>query len=299
MKKILVLMATYNGEKYLQEQLDSIFAQKSVDVSILVRDDGSTDGTSQILDSNKSTGKLDWYTGDHLNVAKGYYDLLKKSVFYDAEYLAFSDQDDVWDIDKLECAIDRLNSIDTGILKLYYSGQRLVDSDLKFIANHELNRERSLKTRFVLSDFAGCTGVFSSKLRDKVIDYEPNYILMHDTWILKVCLALGGEVIVDPESHMSYRQHGGNTVGLGRSIPAYLKQVRQYMSEYKVELQMRELINGYGDGIIEPYKEIAEWCCKYRKCHTFKKNLLNKKNIDFHNYGLNVTYKLKVLLNVL
>ncbi len=299
MKKILILMATYNGEKYLQEQLDSIFGQRFVDVSILVRDDGSTDNTLKILDANKKCGRLNWYRGEHLNVAKGYLDLMRKSKNYNTNYIAFSDQDDVWDEDKLVTAVDRLESINNDFMKLYYSGQRLVNGDLEFIADHRLNEARSLKTRFVLSDFAGCTGVFNTKLRDAVIEYEPSYILMHDTWILKVCLALGGNVIVDPDPHMSYRQHGGNTVGLGRSILAYIKQVKQYLNDYKVEPQMVELLNGYGNKMVQPYKDIAEWCSGYKKNSEYKKMLLDKQNIDFCTRGLNATYTLKVRINKL
>lgn len=292
-------MATYNGEKYLKEQLDSIFAQEYVEVDVLVRDDGSTDGTLDILDHYKKSARLKWYTGEHLNVARGFMDLLMKSAEYDMEYIALADQDDVWDTDKLKIAIEKLKKLNQNVMKLYYCGQRLVDGNLNFIADHKLNRERNLRTRFVLSDFAGCTGVFNNQLRDAVIQYEPSYILMHDTWILKVCLALGGEVIVDPEPHIDYRQHGNNTVGLGRSIPAYLKQVKQYMNEYNVELQMQELIKGYGNKIVMPYKEIVEWVCGYKENRMYKKSLLNRKQINFCNKGLNLTYYLKVKLNKL
>ena len=175
----------------------------------------------------------------------------------------------------------------------------MVDSNLKLIANHELNRQRSLKTRFILSDFAGCTGVFNKKLLNEVIGYEPNYMLMHDTWTLKICLALGGNVVVDSDCHMNYRQHGSNAVGLGRNFPAYLKQVRQYLNEYKVELQMRELLKGYGNRMVPEYKELVEACCNYRTDKEARKILLNKRNINFCTKGLNVTYRLKVGLNKL
>ena len=68
MDKIIVLMATYNGEKYLQEQIDTILAQKDVDVELVVRDDGSTDRTKEILEENHRKGKLDWYTGEKQNL---------------------------------------------------------------------------------------------------------------------------------------------------------------------------------------------------------------------------------------
>lgn len=299
MKKVLVVMATYNGEKYLSEQLESIFAQKNVVVEILVRDDSSTDDTQRILDEYEKKGKLQWYTGEHLNVAKGYYDLLKTASKIDVDYIAFADQDDVWDVDKLFVAIQHLDTVAMNIPALYYCGQRLVDGNLNFIANHELNGERSLLTRFVLSDFAGCTGVFNKALLQAVVEYEPNYMLMHDTWILKVCLCLGGEAFIDVKPHMSYRQHGGNTVGLGRSLPAYFKQVNQYLNEYHVEMQMKELLDGYGDKMIIQYKSLAKQICNYKKSFQIKKHLLDKKYINFYNMGLNLTFDLKVLLNKL
>lgn len=299
MKKVLVIMATYNGKKYLSEQLESILAQKNVLVEILVRDDGSKDGTRNLLDEYKKLGKLQWYTGEHLNVARGYFDLMKMALKFDADYIAFADQDDVWDSDKLYIATQFLDSVDRKVPALYYCGQRLVDGELNFIANHELNSRRTLITRFVLSDFAGCTGVFNRALLEAVIEYEPQYMLMHDTWILKVCLCLGGKVFVDTKPHINYRQHGDNTVGLGRSLSAYIKQVNQYLNEYHVEAQMHELLNGYDDRMVPQYKALAKQICQYRKSFRIKKQLMNKKYINFYNNGLNLTYKLKVLLNKL
>lgn len=297
MNKVLVLMATYNGAKYLSEQIDSILKQENVDVSILVRDDGSTDETCNILDEYQADGKLQWYTGEHLNVVKGYFDLMKRAITYDVEYIAFADQDDVWDLDKLFVAVKSLKTVNSNIPALYYCGQRLVDGDLNLISDHLLNEHRSMITRFVLSDFAGCTGVFNKELLNKVVEYEPDYMLMHDTWILKVCLCLGGKVFVDSKPHMNYRQHGGNTVGLGRSIPAYLKQVNQYLNVYHVEPQMMELLKGYENGMVPEYKDLAKCICKYRSDLGCKRKLLNKKYINFYNKGLNLTYDLKVILN--
>lgn len=299
MRKILVIMPTYNGEKYLSEQLESIWHQKGVELSVLVRDDGSTDGTKALLDRYQSEGKLTWYTGGHLNVAKGVFDLMKKATQYDVDYISFADQDDVWDADKLLVAVQSLDTVDARVPALYYCGQRLVDGELNPIADHILNDKRTLTTRFVLSDFAGCTGVFNKALLNEVVTFEPDYMLMHDTWILKVCLCLGGKVFVDPQPHMQYRQHGGNTVGLGRSLPAYLKQVDQYLNVYHVEQQMRELVRGYGDRMVPKYRKLARMICEYRENPAYKKKLLDKRVVDFHARGLNLTYWLKVKLNKL
>lgn len=299
MKKVLVIMATYNGEKYLEEQLYSILNQKNVEVSILIHDDGSKDKTLNILNKYQSRNLVQWYTGKHLGVAKGYFDLIKKAVNYEVDYIAFSYQDDIWDIDKLDIACQKLSEFNNEKPALYYCGQRLVDEKLNLIAKHELNKKRTLKTRFILSDFAGCTGVFNIPLAKEVVKFEPEYMLMHDTWILKVCLCLGGNVYVDYMPHMNYRQHDGNTVGLGRSLFAYLKQIDQYLNKYHVEAQMNELLNGYGNKMLPEYKALAEQVCNYKESYKMKKKLLNKKYINFYNKGLNLIYALKILLNKL
>ena len=184
-------MATYNGKNYLQQQLDSLYAQNNVKVDVLVRDDGSTDNTQEILQRNSKDHNLIWYQGEHKNVQEGYFELMQKASHTDAKYIAFCDQDDVWDCNKLIIAISSIKNAEVthknDDLILYYSGQRLVDSQLNFIENHKLNEHRSLKSRFVLSDFAGCTGVFNQKLLKEVVKFKPDYMLMHDTWVLFVC----------------------------------------------------------------------------------------------------------------
>ena len=299
MKHVLVIMATFNGAEYLEEQLNSIFSQKNVNVTLLVRDDGSEDRTIDILNKYKKEYDLNWYSGKHLNVARGFLDLMDKAKDINFDYIAFSDQDDVWDLDKLSVAIEQLDTVPKDKPALYYCGQRLVDGKLNLIANHKLNAERSLLTRFVLSDFAGCTGVFNKTLLSAVTEYHPKYILMHDTWVLKVCAALGGNVIVDPEPHMSYRQHGNNSLGLGNSFKDNIKEVYRYIYKYNVESQMRELLRGYGSKIVSPFKELAVDICGYKQSIKAKKKLLDKNRVDFCKTGLNLTYELKIILNKL
>lgn len=298
MKKVVVLLATYNGEKYLEEQLESLINQEDVQVEILVRDDGSKDNTKDILNKWTKSGVLSWYTGEHLNVQYGFFDLMEKASSMEADYFAFCDQDDVWDLDKLKIAIKCMDTIE-GDCKLYYAGQRLVDGNLEFLSNHTLNQNRSLKARFLLSDVAGCTAVFDRELLQRVISYKPKYMLMHDTWILKVCLGTGGHIYVDPNPHMSYRQHGNNTVGLGKGLMSDLKQVRQYLFEYKVEEQMKELKDGYYTQLLPEYRQMVDDVCQYRKNGNAKKRLLDRKEIYFGKKGLDLTYWLKVLIHKL
>ena len=111
-------MATYNGEKFLQEQLNSLYGQQGVNVDILVRDDGSKDGTQNILRENSESHSLKWYQGEHKNVANGFFELMQKGAEADYRFYAFCDQDDVWDLDKLCIAV---NKIKNEILDDYYA----------------------------------------------------------------------------------------------------------------------------------------------------------------------------------
>lgn len=297
MNKVLVLMATYNGEKYLDQQLESLFNQKDVDVEVLVRDDGSKDNTQTKLEEWHKKENLNWYTGEHLNVKYGFFDLMEHAAKTDYQYFAFCDQDDVWDADKLSVAISKLKEVKKDTLGLYYCGQRLVDENLNLLDTHELKGDRSNYARFMLNDAAGCTEVFNKALLDKIVSYKPNYLLMHDAWMVKVCLALGGTLIVDPNTHMSYRQHTGNAVGLKHDLKSNISRAKQYIREQDVQSQMIELYNGYSNEICNEYLEIVKQVINYKKSISNRIKLLNRKKFDFKNKGIQLTYTIKVLGN--
>lgn len=265
MDSVLVLMATYNGEKYLEQQLESLFNQKEIDVEVLVRDDGSSDKTKSILDKWQKKAKLKWYTGEHLNVKYGFYDLMEQASRTSHQYFAFCDQDDVWDDDKLYIAVKEIKCFNSNKPILYYCGQRLVDENLNLLDEHRLSKNRTNYARFMLNDAAGCTEVFNKVLLDKIIQYKPEYLLMHDAWLVKVCLALGGDLIVDTNMHMSYRQHSGNSVGLKHDIKSNILRAKQYIKEQDIYSQMSELYKGYKNEVKEDYLEIITCVLDYKK----------------------------------
>lgn len=294
MHSVTVVLATYNGEKYLREQLDSLLRQKGVDVKILVRDDGSKDGTTAILDEYKNRGLLIWYTGEHLNVQKGYLDLLKNAP--ESEYYAFCDQDDVWDDDKLLFAVTELVRFPKDIPSMYYCGQRLVDENMKLICTHKISDVRSPHTNFLISNVAGCTAVFNRVLLDAVNSVEPDFILMHDSWLFKVCLALGGCYFADSSAHINYRQHGGNVAGMNGGIKGKLKQMRRYLNVFEIQRQCKSLLSCYGNKMIPEYKKLTEEICNYDKSFGNWMKLLRSREFDFKSSSLNAVVKLKILL---
>ena len=130
MNHVVVLLSTYNGERFLEEQLESIVAQKGVKPTIIVRDDGSTDRTREILDKWQEGGRLRWYNGPNMGPARSFLNLLRDSD--DADYYAFSDQDDYWLPEKLDVATSKLAPYGDEPA-LYFSQTQLVDKDLKEI----------------------------------------------------------------------------------------------------------------------------------------------------------------------
>lgn len=296
MKKVLVLMASYNGEKYIDQQIESLFAQEDVQVSLLVRDDGSSDSTTARLNVWAQKTDTRWYTGPHLNAKYGFFELLCKAVDSDAEYFAFCDQDDVWDSDKLITAVEQLDKIPEETPGLYYCGQRLVDEQLSLLSIHELNRHRTIKTRFLISDIAGCTAVFNKALVQKVAAYRPTYMRMHDLWIMKVCAALGGQVIVDPTAHLSYRQHGNNVEGLSNSLRSKLNRFVRYY-KHSITAHMEQLKLGYGDSLDPQYRNLIDLILECRSKPGMRWQLLRDPEIDFHHKGVNLVFFLKILFN--
>lgn len=218
MCKVAVIMSTYNGEKFLREQLDSILMQEGVDVTLFVRDDGSTDGTSAILTEYATIyGNVKVSFEKNVGVANSFMNALY-AVPDTFDYYAFSDQDDIWYSNKLTEAISQLLS--SGKL-LYASNQENTDVagislGLRYAPDADIHLTPiSIISRNML---AGCTMVFTRELFLRLTE-KPNRpsadVLenrMHDVWVAAVASVYGG-ISYDTRSFMKYRQHANNAVG--------------------------------------------------------------------------------------
>lgn len=215
--KVLVLMSTYNGDKYINQQIDSILNQVGVDVDLLIRDDGSTDSTKDIINTYCEKDKrVKAYTGNNLKSAGSFFDLVKHAD--GADYYAFSDQDDVWDKNKLSRAVKILSKKDNSIPLLYYCNMRVVDENLNFIRMMHTNRKCTDYRYSVLVEYyaAGCTMVFNTAALELCKDNLPKGKIMHDTWMEILCQFFG-KVYYDPKAFISYRQHSNNVIGVPTS----------------------------------------------------------------------------------
>lgn len=228
--KIAVLMSTYNGENYIKEQIDSILAQTGdFTLELWVRDDGSRDGTVDILARYAEAGKLRWYTGENRKPAHSFMDLLLSCPEYD--YYAFADQDDVWQPDKLASGISQLKAQEGPAL--YCANAQLVDRHLDSLGRcvYKQPPRLDLHTLSCAGDLLGCTMVFNAPLAQLLQSCPmPGAMVMHDFYLALVCLLAGGNILFDQTPRMLYRQHGANVVGASHSKLSALKNRFKYIT---------------------------------------------------------------------
>lgn len=208
---VAVLLSTYDGSRWLSPQLESILAQRDVDVRVVVRDDGSRDDTPALLAHWARGNPLAYERGMNVGVVRSYLALLA-SAPPAAAFVAFSDQDDVWLPDKLSAAVGRLAAHDPAVPALYCSRVRYVDETLRPLGLSRIPRVVGYTNALVENVATGCTVVMNRAAVALVNSSPPAAALMHDWWCYLVVSAFG-VIEYDPIPRILYRQHGGNVVG--------------------------------------------------------------------------------------
>lgn len=239
MEKIIVLLSTYNGEKYLAQQLTSLLDQKDVNVEILVRDDASQDATVALLDEWKRKGFLEWYTSDNLGPGKSFMHLLKTA--QPGNYYAFCDQDDVWIPNKLSMTMEKMKAVEQanpGKPVIVHTDMNIVDEKLDVI--HESFWRSSGLRPDVLRTFPylctcnsvnGCTILMNSIARELILEkYVEHDIIIHDVICALTVSYHGGIIDYVDAPTVLYRQHSSNVVGAmayskGRAIMERLANI--------------------------------------------------------------------------
>ena len=214
-KKVAILMSTYNGERYLAEQIQSIIDQSYPNWTLYIRDDGSTDRTQEIIKkyANQNSRIVFFNEGrvENVGVVRSFMELLEKT---SADCYMFSDQDDVWLADKVKDTLAKLEQNEPGPVCVF-TDLEIVDQDLKPI--RRMNGD-NIWTDFRLLLFSncvtGCTMMINEALKQlihfKTLDYR--YVYMHDWWIGLLAAAFGKLVYLNQPT-IQYRQHGDNVVG--------------------------------------------------------------------------------------
>jgi len=234
---IAVLLCTYNGEKFIREQLNSILNQSYQNFTIYISDDGSSDMTLDVIFSYKKyldSEKIKIINGPKRGYGNNFISNLKKHID-DANFFCYCDQDDIWDINKLEHAL-------TILLKygnepaLYCSITNLIAEDGGFIGkSHYKHITPSFRNALCQSIAGGNTMVFNKKA-GLLLNYIPDemQISSHD-WITYLVIAsAGGIIYYDRESYINYRQHNKNLVGDNQKLKSkFIRFMAFYNGSYR------------------------------------------------------------------
>ena len=288
-----------NGQRFI-----SILNQDYKEISLLIRDDGSIDGTVDILKEYAQNYRdIDYYVGENLGVQNSFFDLMKRADKR-ADYYAFADQDDVWLPEKIKKAVELLEREGEKKDKrepLLYGGRVTYASE-----NLEYTKEMIFHNRkvpgfgnaLVENIFIGCTEVFNKELLQLVILHIPKCEILHDWW-LYLSASCFGSVIYDQNSYLFYRQHLSNQVGIQNNwIKHWIVRKKRFRKRKNtLSDQAREFIRVYGTQY-EKYK-MAEMVAEYKKdiksrCYISKSGkIYRQQRID------DMIYRILFLLGVL
>ena len=267
-KKIAVLLASYNGVKYIKEQIDSILNQKEVDVTIFVSDDLSTDGTIEYLQDIYKDFKNIAYlpSGSKFGGAgKNFFRLIRDVDFSSFDFISFVDQDDIWYEDKLIRAIKtiedkQLDAYSSNVLAFWEDGKEMVINKSSLQARYDYLFEAA---------GPGCTYVLKKDLAISLQKFisenweDVNKVELHDWFIYAFARENNYKWHIDEKPSMRYRQHTSNQVGANDGLKAKLKRLKKVFSSW------------YREEIIKIIKVL-----RLENKYKFSKYILNKSYIN-------------------
>ena len=294
-KKIEILLATYNGEKYLNEQIDSIINQTYTNWKLLIRDDGSEDRTLEILKEYEKRDERINILRDNkgnLGFVKNFEELLKNS---SEEFIMFSDQDDYWLENKIEKYIGVLENLDVEKLKkplLIHSNSFVCDEKLNILKKKFVDSKVALQYEgngyFFAYFVQGSTTLINRKLIDLGLPFLKS-VTLHDRYFHLLVEFFGNRIFID-ESLIKYRQHRNNEIGAKSSI---IKKIlfKRYFDDSDRDLIL-DIEEKYKD---KQKKDNEKWIIKYLEVTDRKKNRMIRVIKSFM-FRMNIRKRIFVLL---
>lgn len=252
---VAVLMSTYNGEKYIKEQIDSILLQNGVDVRLYIRDDGSVDRTCDIIKEYDDNRIVLISDGKNLGAGVSFFTLLAYVVDKDKEieFFAYSDQDDIWLENKLLSGVNYIIGSDSPML--YGSDVMVYRNGVNYgmCSGGHVYQDKALDIVLDAVKCAACTMVLNRRLAEiicstKLPGADILNIRFHDTWSYLIALAYG-QIVCDTNSYILHRIHDSNLWGMGESL--IKKAFKAFW--YFIKVPFRFLIGGYKTGEIGSY----------------------------------------------
>lgn len=285
-ERIDILLATYNGEKYLKEQLDSILNQTYKNIKLIISDDGSKDSTKEILKEYEEKDKRIevHYQEKNLGYIKNFEFLLKQ---VESDIYMLSDQDDIWLPEKVEKTYEVLKNQKADLV---FGDLEVVDQELKTIypsfnefmlLNCKIKKYiGSYQINYLYNCVTGCTIMSKKEWIETMLPFpSKSKYVAHDHWI-GVILSLNGKLAYMPEKYIKYRQHGNNEIGTNKISHKFtkLEQVRKLFIEVKLGVFGTYVENN--EKFPEKLQELNT------KAYNYFKMIEGKKNFNFKNWGV-------------
>ncbi len=214
-KKVAVLISTYNGEKYLAEQLDSILSQTYQNIEIVIRDDGSKDSTIAIIEGyQKKHSNILLEKGENVGFLKSFFSLLQ---FENADYYAFCDQDDIWVENKVELAVEALSKADETKPNMVFGNSDYYDENMNFVRKGEEHKTFSFRNSLYECVAQGMTMTINETARRMILEHIPEKCLFHDWWTYMICSG-NGNVFYNDVTTVKYRRLAKSATAEGQNV---------------------------------------------------------------------------------
>lgn len=283
--KIEVLMATYNGEKYLKEQIESILNQTYENIKLIISDDCSQDGTRDILKEYENNDRVKLiFQEKNLGYIKNFEFLLSQ---VQEEYYMLSDQDDIWKPEKIEKSIKTLKTREADLV---FGDLEVVDENLNTIYpsfNNYMKLTKKIESfefevelNYLYNCITGCTVLSRRKfIKDIIPIPNKSKYVAHDHW-MGLIISTKGKLVYMPEKLIKYRQHGDNEIGTEKISHKFTKldDVRKLFIDVKLGVFGTYVENN--NRFPNQLQELNT------KAYNYFKMVENKKNFNFKNWGV-------------
>ena len=277
-----ILLATYNGEDYIKEQLDSIINQTYTNIQILINDDCSTDTTKEILQEyeQKDSRIKVKYNSKNIGYKKNFEELLKR---VEHKYFMLSDQDDYWLPEKVEKSLKKIEKENADLV---FTDLQVVNENLKEITpslvkymnfKKNIKKYNDYRLVFLRNCVTGCTIISKKELIQKYIPIPQEYPMVHDWWIALIISQQGKLSFLD-EPTIKYRQHGDNQLGI-YGMKNYIQDFDEYREKY-INLKIAQFKIYIENEQAFEKKELIDLS---KKAIQYFENIRNKKYINIRN----------------
>ena len=285
--KVLILLAAYNGKDYIRQMITSVLRQTYRNFKLVLSDDGSSDGTVQILEEYAQSNPdrvIHYRSGQHFGSAQKHFMHLL-SCFHNEPYIMFCDQDDIWHPDKIEKTLAMMTQteMDAETPALVHTDLRVVDGEGRQIApsfcTHSAidGKRLQMNQLLVQNVVTGCTVMINRSLAvlaSRSVDTDA--MLMHDWWLALLASCCGTAAFLD-EATIDYRQHGMNSVG-AKNVRSLRYRLDRLLSEGmrqsldSAAVQAVEFLRVYGNDLSDAQKEVLDAFGSIRGASVIRRN---------------------------